>query len=593
MLLDISNLTIELLDPGCGEYVPVVRDFSLQLPKGRIVGITGRSGSGKSTLARALNGTLPLSARVRISELRLLQTKVTPDVETQYISAEEWNLQILSAYGGNGFSVQQDAQSVLVPFRSVGWHFRQARRTGGGLTIRQMARAAELSEAQLSAFPRQLNTGHCQRVQLMLATQMRPKVLIADEPFASLNPAARHEFSDRITALASKNSGIVLISHDLDVLKRCCHDVLVMANGRSAESGPADHVFERPGHPQTQTLLALSSNSAESCRVIRRQVTPDDTCCFADVCHVHDKAACAAPVPTAQKWSDGRTVVCDRVSEYGQPVEPNNVDECEQMPADRENPDNAVNVLQLTDVSRIFTDSSGPGLLRHLRGRTENPLPPGLINRSLALPARGRVCLRGRNGIGKTTLARIAVGLEESDSGEVLRLGQPDLTGNLDHIGRRRLWRQAQLVYQDSDVSFDPNQSVLDCIREVWEVEFSLSAEQCRNSASRLLAEFGLSDRLLDRTTVLLSGGERRRLSIARALAVFGFVTADEWLTERDEPRFVILDEPTVGLDMVMQKVVIRVLKAAQIRRNLAYLVISHDDAFTDKFCEGQIQEWT
>ena len=196
---------------------------------------------------------------------------------------------------------------------------------------------------------------------------------------------------------------------------------------------------------------------------------------------------------------------------------------------------------------------------------------PGRAGRGTKLHAVRGVCLSvhegqsvalvGESGCGKSTLARMAVRLEEPDSGEVLIEGRS--ISSLSHRERREQTSQIQLVPQDAAAALDPRVTIGTSIAEPLVIHRRGTSADRQTRVASLLDEVGLDSSLADRYPHQLSGGQRQRVVIARALAL--------------EPRMLIADEPVSALDVSVRAQVLNLLRDIQRQRSLALLVISHD----------------
>jgi len=169
--------------------------------------------------------------------------------------------------------------------------------------------------------------------------------------------------------------------------------------------------------------------------------------------------------------------------------------------------------------------------------------------------------LVGESGCGKTTLARIALGLEAPTAGRVFFSGR-DIS-SLTRSGRRVFRRQAQMVFQDPFSSLNPKKTVSQILSEPLKIHGLCAGRQYRERAAQLLQEVGLGSPALDRYPHEFSGGQRQRIGLARALAT--------------QPRMIVADEPTSALDVSIQAQIINLLLDLQERHRLSYLFISHD----------------
>jgi len=246
-LLGIENLTVRF-----GGGAPVVDGVSFDLGRGETLAIVGESGSGKSLTALSVLGLLPPGAVMRGSV-------ALGGVDVPRASPRE--LQRLR--GGVAGIVFQEPMTSLNPLHRVGRQVAEAAALHGRRLSRKdvaalLARAGfRDAEARLGAFPHQLSGGQRQRVMIAMALANDPQLLIADEPTTALDvttQAAILALLDR--EKAARGLALLLVSHDLNLVRRHADRVAVMQAGKIVEQGPVAAVFRRPEHPYTQMLLA-------------------------------------------------------------------------------------------------------------------------------------------------------------------------------------------------------------------------------------------------------------------------------------------------------------------------------------------------
>jgi peptide/nickel transport system ATP-binding protein len=240
-----------------GGTIEAVRDVSFQLRKGQTIALVGESGSGKSVTARAVMRLL--SKRARVSDA----THITYGGEDMAHLSDRRMRQLR----GNRLSmIFQEPMSSLNPVYTIGSQICE------GLRLHQrlgrsaaMARAKELleevqipdPEARLRQYPHQLSGGQRQRVMIAMALANRPDVLIADEPTTALDVTVQAQILHLIDDLKARyGMGVLLITHDLTVVRQFADHVYVMQHGEVREAGPTEAIFARPQHPYTKRLLA-------------------------------------------------------------------------------------------------------------------------------------------------------------------------------------------------------------------------------------------------------------------------------------------------------------------------------------------------
>lgn len=190
-------------------------------------------------------------------------------------------------------------------------------------------------------------------------------------------------------------------------------------------------------------------------------------------------------------------------------------------------------------------------------------------NVSFSVKAGCTTGLIGESGSGKTTVARMITGLIPADSGQIL----VDGTDILKHKGTAvEFARLIQIVFQDPTSSLNPRWTVGDLIAEGMKVHSLYPASEIPQRVKDLAGRCGLTPQVIDRFPHEFSGGQRQRIAIARALAV--------------QPRIVVLDEPVSALDVSVQAQILVLLKELQASLGLTYLLIAHDLAVVERFCD-------
>jgi peptide/nickel transport system ATP-binding protein len=230
--------------------VEAVKKLSFEVAAGEFLGIVGESGSGKSTVARLIVGL----ERPTFGRIMLGGTDVTAGgraVRRHRVRSVQM--------------VFQDPQSALNPRRQIFEIVTQALEAANPVPRRaaRLARAEELlldmrlGRELASRYPLQLSGGQRQRVNIARALCCLPKVLVADEIVSGLDVSVQAQLLELLLGLRDKHGfSIILISHDLSVVRHVCERVMVMHQGDVVETGPTTEVFGNPSHPYTRALLA-------------------------------------------------------------------------------------------------------------------------------------------------------------------------------------------------------------------------------------------------------------------------------------------------------------------------------------------------
>ncbi|HEV6953951.1 MAG TPA: ABC transporter ATP-binding protein [Promicromonospora sp.] len=514
-------LRVEDLAVGFGGR-RVVDGVSFEVAAGECVAIVGESGSGKSVTARSVLGLAGDGATVTAAALTVAGEAV--------LGMSRRRLRRLR--GGTVGFIAQDALVSLDPLRPVGREIADTLALHTGLdAAARRARAVELlrrvglddPELRARQRPGQLSGGQRQRALIAAGIAADPALVIADEPTTALDQPVQAGVLRLLGQLRDEGTGVLLISHDLSVVRGVADRVLVMTDGVLVEEGTPAEVLGHPRHPYTKALVAAVPAG-------RPRGVPLLDVAAADADAAADAGAGAADTDSGADSGDRRN---SRRTGAHEPTTPTL--------------DGSDELMSVSGVRRVF----------HVAGRDI----VAADDISLTLRAGRTLGLVGESGSGKSTTARILLGLEQPDAGEVTLLGDPWSPGP---EGVRRARRPlVGAVFQDALSSFDPRWTVGTVLADAVTRGRSLRPGPVRAEITALLGTVGLDADVAARRPLHLSGGQRQRVSIARALAA--------------DPRVLVLDEPVSALDVSVQAQVLDLLDRLQRERDLAYLLITHD----------------
>ncbi len=319
-LVQIRALHLEASTPRGTAHI--LRGVSLDIGRGRILGVVGESGSGKSSLASCLMRLLPANLTRIGGTIRFDGTELLALDEAQMA---QWR-------GRRIAMIFQDPMTALNPLFTVATHLVDVLRNRQPGLSRQQAlqRAREalvsvgIADAglRLAAYPHQLSGGMRQRVMIAMALLVEPDLLLADEPTTALDATVEAQIVDLLDQLRRRFSGsIVFISHHLGLVAQLCDDICVMYGGTVVESGPVAEVLAQPRHPYTRALLAceIESHDQGTRLVSIPGEVPDPVavsvgCVFAPRCSLAQEA-CRAAVPALRSVGSQRMVACIRAEE--------------------------------------------------------------------------------------------------------------------------------------------------------------------------------------------------------------------------------------------------------------------------------------
>ena len=516
--------------------VEAVRGVSFAVAAGETLGVVGESGSGKSVTAFAVTRLLDASGRVSQGSIRFGGEDIT--------SASSKQLRRL--HGAAISMIFQNPRGALNPIRTVGQQIADAIGAHERISAGEgRARALDLLKAvlirdpekRLDAYPHELSGGMCQRVMIAMAIACAPKLLIADEPTTGLDVTTQKTVMDLLARItAERGMAMILITHDLGLASRYCQRVCVMEQGKVVEEAQPLTLFSAPQHPYTKRLVAAS---------------PTATSTIADL----------AP---------------ENLSPHPEEAAPAAVS--------KDDPERAGASFETKPAASPQDEGSGkrpaPGtpLLLEVQNLVKR-YDRGVVavnDVSFSIRAGESLGLVGESGSGKSTISRLVCRLIDASEGEILFDGQAIGTLPVRDFHRSALRKDIQIVFQDPTDSLNPRFNAFDCIAHPLRRLLGMKDGAALTARVNECAErAGLPSGLLERFPHQLSGGQKARVGIARAIAC--------------RPRLLILDEPTAALDVSVQAVILQLLDRLRREDDLALLFVSHDLNVVRMMCERTV----
>ncbi|OWT77553.1 MULTISPECIES: ABC transporter ATP-binding protein [unclassified Achromobacter] len=515
-VLRVTDLRVDIA--GEHQISQAVKRLSLAIERGETFALVGESGCGKSITALALLRLLPDAARVVGGQVDLGGEDLNQLPERD----------MRAVRGGRIGIIFQEPSTSLNPVMRVGEQIIETLRTHTPLRGAQ-ARARAIDwlrrvgipepERRIDDYPMQFSGGQKQRVMIAIALAAEPQLLIADEPTTALDVTVQAQVLDLLADIQrDMGMAILLITHDLAVVRNVAQHVALMRAGEIVESAPARQFFEAPRHPYARQLFdaipafekrgrPLSATSATGANVAQVATFPSPRRSVS----TNDASASTAATP----------------------------------------------VLEVRDLKVHYPVRKGP--LKRIRGWVK-----AVDGVSFTLRAGETLALLGESGCGKTTTGKALLRLISgaSISGQALLNGRDIFGANRREMARLR--QDIQIVFQDPFASLNPRMRIGDILLEgVLSLRADLPRAACEKRVERLLQRVGLPADTATRYPHEFSGGQRQRIAIARALAV--------------EPKVLICDEPTSALDVSVQAQILDLLRELQAELGIAYLFITHN----------------
>ena len=413
------------------------------------------------------------------------------------------------------------------------------------------------------AYPFELSGGMCQRVVIALALACNPQLLIADEPTTGLDVTTQKAVMDLIVELTKRRGmSTILITHDLGLAAAYCDRVVVMEKGRVVETALSADIFAKPEHAYTKKLMRATPRLGVSLR----DLLPEEErrSAVLDLAPLRERSDAAI----GRGGPGHRIRACRRSSRRRSPRKRGGDDAVRSQP-----------LLLVEKLVKEYPRQGATATLAKLFSRK----PPVELEQFRAVDGISftvghgeSVGLVGESGCGKSTTSMMVMRLLDQTSGRIVFDG--DEIGAIlpNAFARLPLRKSIQMVFQDPTDSLNPRftaaRAIVDPIMQLGDIK---GRDALRARCEELAGLVGLPINLLDRFPHQLSGGQKARVGIARAIAL--------------HPKLVILDEPTAALDVSVQAVVLNLLQDLKQSMGMSYLFVSHDLNVVRLLCDRVI----
>jgi peptide/nickel transport system ATP-binding protein len=560
-ILEIENLSISFFTRL--REIPAVMDFSVTVHPGEAVGLVGESGCGKSTVALGIMQDLGVNGRIVGGSIKFKGRDLNE------MSGEE-----LRDIRGNEIAmIYQEPMASLNPAMKIGKQLMEVPMIHEGVSKEEAyARALEVvtdvklpdPERILKSYPHQLSGGQQQRIVIAMALMSKPALLILDEPTTALDVTVEAAVVDLVKDLGKKyGTSMLFISHNLGLVLETCDRICVMYSGEAVETGSIEDVFDRMRHPYTQALFrsiplpGADKNARPLVAIPGNFPLPHERpngCNFGPRCDYFEEGRCnAAEIAMFEIAGDDRHASrCLKFAEIDWDAPIKAAKQFEKTePGDV--------ILKMDELKKYYEVAAnalfgGSGAKKVVKA-----------NETLSFEAREgeTLAIVGESGCGKSTFAKVLMGLETATDGHILLDGKNIEATAIEQRDTQTV-ADVQMVFQNPFDTLNPSMTVgRQIIRALEIFKYGKSDVERAQRMLELLDLVKLPRAFAERMPRQLSGGQKQRVGIARAFA--------------GGARIVVADEPVSALDVSVQAAVTDLLMEIQRTEKTTLLFISHD----------------
>ncbi|MFA1611648.1 ABC transporter ATP-binding protein [Halobellus rubicundus] len=599
-LLEVDGLDVTY-ETKSGD-LKAVSDASFSIDSNEYFGLVGESGCGKSTLAHAVINSLDRNGRISAGSVKYKGREIQDLPDDQYDEEIRWEeIAVIPQSAMNSLNPlsKVSEQAIEVAQAHTDWSAQTAVDK-----LKELFDVVGLPESRVHDYPHQFSGGMKQRAIIAFSLLLDPSLIIADEPTTALDVIMQDQFLKYLDDLREiRDFSVLFITHDIAVVFEMCDSMAVMHGGQIAEQGETTAIFDESRHPYTILLqrafpdIRFPNRELEGIEGAPPSLGEEvDFCTFADRCpwaepECYDGAPPAEQMPKdashevscirrdemeslASEYLDDRTEPAesaeasgpDRSGTTSERVGPaGRRDAASQSGGDGDDP-----VVELENLHKHFDTSAN--ILETLRakfGGEEQDAVRAVDGVDLKLEENQIQGVIGESGCGKSTLLKTVMGKHEPTDGEIYLDGDP--VSEFSKADWKEFRRRVQIIFQDPFNTLNPHFTVRQTLMEPLRIhDMERSEERILDILERV--RLTPAEDYIDRTESQLSGGEKQRISIARALIL--------------EPDVILADEPVSMLDVSTQASILDLLNDLTNEFGVSMLYISHDLSTVSYVCD-------
>ncbi|SHJ26493.1 peptide/nickel transport system ATP-binding protein [Shimia gijangensis] len=559
-ILEIDKLSISFFTRL--REIPAVMDFSVRVKPGEAVGLVGESGCGKSTVALGVMQDLGKNGRVVGGSIKFKGRDLAE------LSPEE----LRDVRGNEIAMIYQEPMASLNPAMRIGKQLMEVPMIHEGVGKEEAyKRALEVvtdvrlpdPERMLNSFPHQLSGGQQQRIVIAMALMSKPALLILDEPTTALDVTVEAAVVELVKDLGKKyGTSMLFISHNLGLVLETCDRICVMYSGEAVERGSIEDVFDNMHHPYTQALFrsiplpGADKNARPLVAIPGNFPLPHERpngCNFGPRCDYFEEGRCdKGEIPMVNvEGFERHSSRCLKFEEidWNAPIAKAEVKEKGEI---------GEVVLKMDNLKKYYEVAANA-----LFGGGDTKVVKANETLSFEAHESETLAIVGESGCGKSTFAKVLMGLETATEGEILLDGK-NIEQTPIQSRNTKTVADVQMVFQNPFDTLNPSMTVGRQIMRALEIfKIGDSEADRRKRMLELLDLVKLPREFGDRMPRQLSGGQKQRVGIARAFA--------------GGARIVVADEPVSALDVSVQAAVTDLLMEIQREEKTTLLFISHD----------------